>query len=470
MINARFTARSAEYAAFCIIFIIGFPITLQIHKLWTGKVQFQLGSLHMDVTWLLLVSLWMIFTAIDLEHGYTSINSRRKQFLKLVRINWLALFTFNIIVMPVKFFESSPSRMLSILYTMIVLLMTVGSSVLIQIYVRWCTPKERKLLVVWQNVGNALHTFGLSSTDLHQIEGIVTDTLPVLSSPAVTDNTPLPVLGNIAQLPQILKDHVVDSILVGVDWQHENLDFIMRTCQQVGINVELCFLSPSTVTSIGRVIHLGDRIILRLETSHDDPLGILLKRLTDVFVSLLLLIVLSPLFVAIAIGILTSSGGPILFLQQRVGLRGRSFLCAKFRTMVVDAESRRSELLHLNEMSGPVFKIRNDPRITPFGAWLRTTSLDELPQLVNVLLGHMSLVGPRPPLPVEVQDYDECQQRRLSVRPGITGVWQVSGRNNIDFEQWMQMDLDYIDNWSFGRDLLILIKTIPAVLNRKGAY
>jgi lipopolysaccharide/colanic/teichoic acid biosynthesis glycosyltransferase len=159
----------------------------------------------------------------------------------------------------------------------------------------------------------------------------------------------------------------------------------------------------------------------------------------------------------------------VFFSQVRVGLRGKKFFMYKFRSMCVDAEKKRKELLHLNEMSGPVFKLKHDPRVTRVGRFIRRTSLDELPQLWNVLKGDMSLVGPRPNLPHEVDQYDYAHRRRLSVKPGLTCLWQISGRNNIDFDRWMDLDIAYIENWSYLNDLKIIVKTIPAVFKKTGA-
>jgi exopolysaccharide biosynthesis polyprenyl glycosylphosphotransferase len=189
----------------------------------------------------------------------------------------------------------------------------------------------------------------------------------------------------------------------------------------------------------------------------------------DVVGVLFMLIFALPLMAAVAAAFVWESAGPILFKQTRVGRNGRRFVMYKFRSMVADAEKRKQELLHLNEMKGPVFKIRKDPRITRVGAFIRSTSLDELPQLLNILLGDMSLVGPRPPVPSEVEQYEAWQRRRLSVKPGLTGLWQVSGRNNVDFEKWMELDLRYIDNWSLTLDFKILLRTVPVVLSRSGA-
>jgi exopolysaccharide biosynthesis polyprenyl glycosylphosphotransferase len=197
---------------------------------------------------------------------------------------------------------------------------------------------------------------------------------------------------------------------------------------------------------------------------------LLLKRVLDVGGSLVLLILLAPLFLVVAVLIKLTSPGPVLFAQQRVGLNKRHFTMFKFRTMVARAEDDQENLLHLNEMTGPVFKIKNDPRITPLGRILRKTSIDELPQLFNVVKGDMSLVGPRA---MSVRDYqffsEDWQRRRFSVPPGITCLWQIQGRNAVPFEQWMVLDMQYIDGWSLWLDLKILALTIPAVFRGSGA-
>jgi exopolysaccharide biosynthesis polyprenyl glycosylphosphotransferase len=198
--------------------------------------------------------------------------------------------------------------------------------------------------------------------------------------------------------------------------------------------------------------------------------GAVAKRILDVVLAGVLLVVLAPVLVAVALLVKLTSPGPIFFVQERVGLGKRRFRMLKFRTMVADAERRIHELEHLNEASGPVFKIRNDPRLTPVGALLRKTSLDELPQLLNVVKGDLSLVGPRP---LPVRDYEGFDQdrhrRRFSVRPGITCLWQIGGRSDVSFERWMELDMLYIDSWSLWLDLKILCKTIPVVLRGTGA-
>jgi exopolysaccharide biosynthesis polyprenyl glycosylphosphotransferase len=198
--------------------------------------------------------------------------------------------------------------------------------------------------------------------------------------------------------------------------------------------------------------------------------GLLTKRLLDLAVSAGCLILLSPVLAAISGGIKLDSPGPIVFRQTRVGKDGRNFTFYKFRTMVSDAEQKKEGLLGLNEASGPMFKIRHDPRTTRLGSFLRKYSLDELPQFFNVLKGDMSLVGPRPPLRTEVNAYGPVEMKRLLVTPGLTGLWQVSGRSDVSFENMIRLDLQYMQNWSLLMDLRILLRTIPAVISGKGAY
>jgi len=194
------------------------------------------------------------------------------------------------------------------------------------------------------------------------------------------------------------------------------------------------------------------------------------KRLVDVALALVGLVLLLPLLPAIVGLIKLDSRGPILFRQKRVGQGGRLFTCYKFRSMVPDAESRKAELVAMNEATGPAFKIRNDPRITAIGHFLRRSSLDEVPQLFNVLLGQMSMVGPRPQIPAEVELYEPWHRGRLAVTPGITCLWQISGRSQVGFDEWMRLDLEYVRRRSLALDLRILLGTLPAVIARKGAY
>ncbi len=216
-----------------------------------------------------------------------------------------------------------------------------------------------------------------------------------------------------------------------------------------------------------------DAFIADVKAGYDRPLGSVyrvVKRLVDLVGALSGLGLLLPLLPLIVAMIKLESRGPVLFLQVRVGQRGKLFRCYKFRSMTVDAEERKQELAHLNEFCGAAFKIKNDPRITNVGRFLRRSSLDEFPQLWNVLVGDMSIVGPRPQIPAEVAEYSPPQALRLLARPGLTCLWQVSGRSQLDFDEWMELDREYVRRRSLRYELEILLRTLPAVIERKGAY
>jgi len=209
--------------------------------------------------------------------------------------------------------------------------------------------------------------------------------------------------------------------------------------------------------------------LITFSTAPDHPASLMVKRILDIIISATLLVVFMPFLIIVAILVKLTSKGSVIYRQVRCGLYGRKFVLYKIRSMREGAEDVLWEIKHLNEMGGPVFKMRNDPRITWLGRFLRKSSIDEWPQFWNVLKGDMSLVGPRAPLPEEVKEYTRWQRRRLSVKPGITCLWQVSGRNEIDFHEWMKLDLHYIDNWSLLLDFKILLRTFPVVLFGKGA-
>ncbi|MCS7063864.1 MAG: sugar transferase [Methylacidiphilales bacterium] len=264
----------------------------------------------------------------------------------------------------------------------------------------------------------------------------------------------------------------IDLVVVELHERHlHTCSEIVQACETEG--VEVWVTADFLRTSLARPSFdkFYGRPLLIFRTTPDSSFQLLCKSLIDRIGALILLITLSPLFLLIAAAILVTSGPPIFYSQPRSGRYGRVFRMHKFRTMIKDAEKLQPELQARNEMRGPVFKIENDPRITPIGRFLRRWSLDELPQLWNVLRGEMSLVGPRP-LPVyETENFsDYSQRRRMSVRPGLTCLWQVAGRNEIkDFSDWVRLDLEYIDNWSLWLDIQILLRTIPAVLARRGA-
>jgi exopolysaccharide biosynthesis polyprenyl glycosylphosphotransferase len=249
---------------------------------------------------------------------------------------------------------------------------------------------------------------------------------------------------------------------------------LRRLCwqlQKVGVEVALAPILTDVAANRLALASAGGLPLLHLRAPVLSGPTRLLTDLCQRIAAVLVLILISPLFLVLCVLVRATSRGPAVFRQSRVGLDGAEFTCLKFRTMVVDAEARQAELAHLNEMrDGPLFKISKDPRLTRIGGTLRRYSLDELPQLLNVVGGSMALVGPRPPLPAEVARYSEDMRRRLAVKPGLTGLWQVSGRSSLSWAESVRLDLSYVENWSPGLDAMILLRTTSALVRGEGAY
>jgi exopolysaccharide biosynthesis polyprenyl glycosylphosphotransferase len=279
------------------------------------------------------------------------------------------------------------------------------------------------------------------------------------------------VMGSAGDLEELLKKHMVSEVYLASsrDSHRAEMQVAIGVLERFGVP----FALPACGFRFGRARpeheHLvADGYVHYLSVRHK-PIQRAIKRGFDIVASSAALAVLSPLMLVVGVLIKLTSRGPLLFKQERVGLHGRPFHMLKFRSMVANAEDLKAKLMALNEQRGPVFKISRDPRITAVGRFIRKYSIDELPQLVNVLRGEMSVVGPRPPIPSEVAKYEAWQRRRLSVRPGLTCVWQVSGRNQITFEEWMYLDMQYIDHWSLAQDFQLILKTVPVVLTGRGA-
>lgn len=298
----------------------------------------------------------------------------------------------------------------------------------------------------------------------YNIKGIVTD-----SPEAIEKYKNLYPIYSIDNLKNTLLSEPIDELL----YCQSNLDQklisdLVYMCLELGVTFRVTSQILDLASTKAKVYYLGETPYFTFQNTPKQSINLSIKAIFDKVFSFLVLLCLSPLLLLIAIIIKCDSKGPVFFKQVRCGLRGREFYVYKFRSMCDNAESMLDELRNENEQEGPVFKIKNDKRITRVGKFLRKTSLDELPQFINVLKGDMSVVGPRPPLPDEVNKYKPWQTRRLSMKPGITCIWQVSGRNNIPFEQWMKLDLQYIDTWSLGLDFMIIIKTIKTMLKHDG--
>jgi len=270
-------------------------------------------------------------------------------------------------------------------------------------------------------------------------------------------------------IEQLLRDKTIDQVVFcKKDMNQNEIEELVQICSEIGVVFRMYSPFINMLTHNVRLNYFGIMPLLTIFTTPSDYISLSVKIAFDFIFSFLSLLILSPLILIISIIIKLDSKGPVFFKQKRVGLRGRRINVYKFRTMIKDAEKHKSELIDQNEMDGPVFKIAKDPRITKIGRFLRKSSIDEIPQFFNVLRGEMSIVGPRPPIPEEVKHYERWQLRRLSMKPGITCIWQVSGRNNIPFEEWMKMDLEYIDNWSLKLDAILLLKTVRTIFRGDG--
>jgi exopolysaccharide biosynthesis polyprenyl glycosylphosphotransferase len=315
------------------------------------------------------------------------------------------------------------------------------------------------------NEGRGLKLAGFAMVDPQTPGGMTFE--PSFSQAGLARSYPVHAL---REVPDLLRAHVIDEVVFAVSRKDlEGIEATFRACEEEGVKTRLLLSFLPHVISQVYLERLRDMPLLTFSTTPENEFLLLLKRVVDLVMALVLSVVLSPVFALVALAIRLTSRASILYRQTRCGLGGRKFTLYKFRSMRPDADLQLRELMPLNEVDGPVFKIRNDPRCTRVGRFMRKFSLDELPQLINILKGDMSFVGPRPPLPEEVERYERWQRRRLRMQPGLTCLWALEGRNKLNFRRWMELDLQYIDTWSLGLDWRILLRTIPVVLLGRGA-
>lgn len=454
LINAAFAL------AYFIRYELRFPITV-------AEANYVAYTEYIPITLLLSAGLLAIYR-IEGIYNYVRGRTWLEEFYGLLT----ATFT-GIVILVFVFFFFRPQYYSRLIYLyaggLIVLLLTIG-----RVVMRWVLRilrqrgigVDRAIVVGGGEIGRAIMRNVLAQPDLgYHIEGFVDDD----PNKGAIGNFQL--LGGTDQLPRLLRERAIDEVLVTLPWHaRDKIVRIIEMAETAGARVKIVpdlfqlSLSQIAVDAVGGIPLIGVK-----ETSFSYG-ALAIKRAMDVLFSVaLFLIVLIPMAL-IALCIKLTSPGPIIFAQYRVGRGGKIFTAYKFRTMRQGADDEKKDLLHLNEASGPLFKIRNDPRITAFGKFLRRTSLDELPQFWNVLNGDMSLVGPRPPLPNEVAQYEDWHKRRLDVSPGLTGLWQVSGRSELTFDEMVMLDLYYIENWSPWLDIWIMLKTIPALVTTRGAY
>jgi exopolysaccharide biosynthesis polyprenyl glycosylphosphotransferase len=331
----------------------------------------------------------------------------------------------------------------------------------------------RRTLVVGTNseAASVVHALNTRRLDGFQPLGCLASSLKDRLSLDYTAPV-LPTLGTARDLTRVILEHEIDTVvLVASAFDHEVLERIIAELADARVDVYLSSSLADVLLSRVTVREVAGIPLISLRRISLSPANLFVKRVFDLVGALAIILAGLPLWLAVAAVIKLTSPGPVFYRQRRVGLRGRPFRMYKFRTMVDGADGQLAKVQQeRNVGAGPLFKLRDDPRITPVGKWMRRFSVDEFPQLLNVVRGEMSLVGPRPPLPDETLYYDECQWRRLEVVPGMTGLWQVSGRSRLTFEEMVELDLFYIGNWRLALDLSILARTVPAVLTAQGAW
>jgi exopolysaccharide biosynthesis polyprenyl glycosylphosphotransferase len=416
--------------------------------------------------WLLAVSLpfsWIALLSLD---AYSAKPGPRRQFIPLFARFCLAMM----FVLSLIFFVFSVREVNRSIVIPFVFLSAFFFALWRVLLMRWQRSRgiARKALLVGEG-----EKFPLLIEELrnHPLRGFELIGCLVNDSPPGAKIAGLPVLGTLDNLYGVLHREVVDEVIFGVRLSvMEQYQTLLKICETVGVNVLLLIDDQWPRFSRVDMGKLFNRPFIYLASSPVDEIASWMKAVLDRSLAFLTLLVSLPLMLMVGFLVKITSPGPILFVQQRTGLNGRRFKMYKFRTMFVDAQEKKAQLQEKNEMEGPVFKIKNDPRVTRIGGWLRKYSLDELPQFINVLKGDMSLVGPRPLPCEEAELIHGMQRRRFSVKPGLTCIWQISGRNQLSYEEWMKLDLQYIDRWSLGLDFKILLKTPAAIFSSKGAF
>lgn len=454
LINAAFAL------AYFVRYELRFPVTV-------AEANYVAYTEYVPISLLLSLGLLAIYR-IEGIYNYVRGRSWLEELYGLLT----ATFT-GIVIIVFVFFFFRPQYYSRLIYLYagisIVILLTV-ERVVLRLILRKLRRRglgvDRALVVGCGEIGRAIMRNVLAQPDLgYHIQGFLDD--DVIRSSIGT----FPRLGALDDLTVILSRHPVDEVIITLPWDaRDRIVEIMRTSEAFGARTKIVpdlfqlSLSQIAVDAVGGIPLIG------VKEAKISGSALAIKRAMDVIFSVLLFVVMLIPMAFIAFLIKLSSPGPIIFKQARVGRGGRLFTAYKFRTMRLGAEDEQEQILHLNEARGPFFKMRNDPRSTGLGRWLRRMSLDELPQFWNVLRGEMSLVGPRPPLPREVAMYEDWHKRRLDVPPGVTGLWQVSGRSELTFDEMVMLDLYYIENWTPWLDVWILLKTIPALITARGAY
>ena len=457
-------------------FIVVYVFAVRPEHAGLSKFFFMRVSIVNIMTFGALVLLWHALFSSMRVYGQTSLAGKcsysSTEVMRIMKAS--AVGSLTIVVMSmianIKFVGA---EFLLLFFVSVTSLTVLGRYVFREIFLRFLDDDDRllRLLVVGANrrslkLANQIR----SSREMgYRIIGFADQSVKHVDD---FDQSGYDVVSDLENLPQYLRSTPVDEVVITLPLRtrYDDIERVARLCDEQGITVGMLPDMIAFNPMFSGLQSFGDQTIMTVGPHGIKGVQAFIKRLLDVVASSALLVLLVPVFILIMAAIKLTSRGPVFFRQERLGLNKKRFKMLKFRSMVVDAEDRMAAIEGLNEAEGPVFKIEDDPRITKIGKFLRKSSLDELPQLFNVLRGEMSLVGPRP---LTVRDYEgfseDWHRRRFSIRPGITGLWQVSGRCDLPFDQWMQLDMQYIDQWSLALDIKVLLLTVPAVVSGSGA-
>lgn len=451
-----------------------FYVSLLIWKIVDSNFQRELGAVYFtNETYLITILLSFVGIYIFKKSGaysfqrFTSVSTEFKMILKVVAITVLLLATMLFITK-----QGNLSRTYLLIFFIVLLLILVIEKASMYIAANLIRVKggDRKQILIVGSGKRAEDFIKIALSNPNwglDISGILTTNKEKIG----TELLGFKIADETDNIESFLETHKVDDVIITVSTQRfDKIRTVIDTCEREGVQVRIISDFLGDVAKKLRVDNVFGMPIISISMVHEYELQQLLKRIIDILLGSLLIILTLPLMIIAAIGIMISDGRPVLYNWNVIGHRKKPFKSWKFRTMVKNADEIKNMLETKNEMSGPVFKIKEDPRIFRFGKWLRKWSIDELPQLFSVVKGDMSLVGPRPVFYHELVKYQSWQRRKLSVKPGLTCLWQINGRNKIsDFNDWVKLDLDYIDNWSIWLDIKILFKTIPSVILGKGA-
>lgn len=458
---------SVEY----ILYIIGF-LTLFYYKVVTDYGSFTWSELHkiiaeipvLDDYALLIGIIFTIYTAMQYQKGMFKWNRDIRMIDDTISAI-KAVSTSFLIALGIAFFLKT-----STVYSRVLILMLAILMVFIFLLSRIMRYYAHALLHRSTRFNKNVLIIGAGKVGMqirnHVLENTSCDFVGFLDDFKKGDQ----VIGSIQNIEKLIARHKVQEIYITIPSEKNIINELITSIRKYDVQIKIIPELFELVTSSISFDQAYDYPCIEIVKTPLRGLNLFLKRAADIVLSLLGIIIISPILLIVALFIKLDSKGPVFIHQKRIGKNGAPFHMHKFRSMVNNAEELKEQLEKYNETDGPAFKMKNDPRITRVGRFIRKFSIDELPQLFNVLKGEMSLIGPRPPLPNEVEQYSDFQWRRLDIRPGITGLWQVSGRSDITFDEWVKLDLYYIERWSISLELKILIKTIPVVLKGEGAY